>query len=100
MSLMNSILMKSIKLFSRVILPSAFLLPSSLFALQSVELFKPIEIPVSHSQVGIKNVWDDVTVTGILKSPSGEAFSVNGFYHSKDLWMVRFAPDQDRKSVV
>ncbi len=86
--------MKSIKLFFPIILLSAFLLPSSLFALQSVERFKPIEIPVSHSQLGVKNVWDDVTVTGILKSPSGEAFSVSGFYHSKDLWMVRFAPEQ------
>ena len=60
----------------------------------TVQKFKPIEIPVKHSQQGIKNVWDDVSVTCTLKTPDGTTINTKGFYHSKDLWMVRFAPDQ------
>ena len=68
--------------------------PSTLIGKGSVGRFQPIEIPIPHSQLGITNVWDDVTVAGLLKAPNGSAVNVNGFYHSQNLWMVRFAPDQ------
>jgi hypothetical protein len=61
--------------------------------------FQAIDIPVPHSEQGVKNVWDDVSVTMRLGRP-GAPFPdtgtspIHGFYHSKDLWMVRYAPDQ------
>jgi len=73
---------------------SLFFASNTVFAIPSVERFKPIDIPIPHPQQGIKNVWDDVQISGIMKAPDGTAYTVGGFYHSKDLWMVRFAPDQ------
>ena len=55
------------------------LLPYSILATTRVGRFKPIEIPVSHSEQGIKNIWDDVSVTTIFKAPDGAAISVNVF---------------------
>ena len=58
--------------------------PSTLIGKGSVGRFQPIEIPIPHSQLGIANVWDDVTVAGLLKAPNGSAVNVNGFYHSSN----------------
>ncbi len=84
----------SAKLAFGFLILALFVLPKASFAFQTVERFKPIEILISHSEQGIKDVWDSPTVTGVFKAPDGRAFSVNGFYHSKNLWMVRFAPDE------
>src|SRR5947207_52976 len=79
----------------RYLIAALFLLPSTLFAIQTVERFKPIEILVPRSQndPAITNVWENSPIIGTFTDPDGRKISVNGFYHSKDLWMVRFAPD-------
>ncbi|MDP4228899.1 MAG: DUF5060 domain-containing protein [Bacteroidota bacterium] len=82
---------------SAILLSAIFvlgLLSGQTSAMNSVARFKPIEILVPHDERGITNVWDDVTITGLIRSPGGRAFNVGGFYHSKNLWMVRFAPDE------
>ena len=66
----------------------------------SVGEYQPISIPLPHSQQGVVNVWDDVTIIAEFTSPTGRQFNeangdtIGGFYNSKDLWMVRFAPDE------
>jgi hypothetical protein len=50
------------------------------------------EITLPYSEAGIANVWDDVKVSAVFKSPSGQDVPVRGFYHSIDTWKVRFAP--------
>jgi hypothetical protein len=68
--------------------------------IQTVGKFQTISIPLPHAQLGVKNVWDDITIDAQFTSPSGHKFNrqvgdtIGGFYHSKDLWMVRFAPDE------
>lgn len=75
----------------------AFLLAALLPAItagKTVGQFQAIDIDVPHSELGVRNVWDDVTVTCALTSPMGKPFTIGGFYHSKDLWKARFAPDE------
>ena len=59
----------------------------------SVRLFESHEILVSLSQTGISNVWD-FPVNVVFTSPSQRTVTTGGFYHSKDMWMVRVAPDE------
>jgi hypothetical protein len=67
---------------------------------QAVGQYKAISIPLQHSQQGVTNVWDDVIIVAEFTSPTGRQFNeangdtIGGFYNSKDLWMVRFAPDE------
>lgn len=66
----------------------------ALSAVPTIGEFEPIEIPIPHSQQGVQNVWDDVTVSAILTAPDQTTRTIGGFYHSSNLWMVRFAPDE------
>src|SRR5665213_1232640 len=67
---------------------------------QTVGQYQPISISLPHSQQGVTNVWDDITIVAEFTSPTGRQFNeangdtIGGFYNSKDLWMVRFAPDE------
>ena len=98
MSLMNPNSRFSLKLRLVALIISLFFLPKCILAIQTVQRFKPIEIPVPYQEQNVKNVWgedwNDIFVSCLFKAPDGSASNTNGFYHSKNLWMVRFAPDQ------
>lgn len=78
-----------------VIFLSLSLAPRLILAIQTIGQFTPIEILVPHAQTepGVKNIWQDLPVVGTFTDPDGKKITVNGFYHSKDLFMVRIAPD-------
>ncbi len=69
-------------------------------ATQTVARFSAINISLPHSQQGVGNVWEDVGIVSEFSAPSGHLFNeaagdtIGGFYHSRDLWVVRFAPDE------
>jgi hypothetical protein len=73
---------------------------ASLWATPSVGKYQTISIPLPHSQLGVKNVWNDIVIISEFTAPSGHLFNravgdtIGGFYHSNDLWMTRFAPDE------
>ncbi len=60
----------------------------------SVLKYQAISIPIPYSQQGVANVWDDVTITAVLSAPDGSSVTIGGFYHSTNLWMIRYAPSQ------
>ena len=51
------------------------------------------ELSFRHNGV-YRNDFLDVDLEATLKSPSGVAHRVLGFYYSKDLWKIRFRPDE------
>ncbi|HET7152606.1 MAG TPA: DUF5060 domain-containing protein [Candidatus Kapabacteria bacterium] len=78
------------------LLPSIFLLFSAtaLFAAtDSAGIYEPYEIPIPISQSGISNVWE-YPVSAVFTSPTQRTVTLGGFYHSRDLWVVRIAPDE------
>ncbi|HEV8247490.1 MAG TPA: DUF5060 domain-containing protein [Polyangiaceae bacterium] len=60
----------------------------------SVGRYAVYEIPLAFSEAGLANVWEDATASAVFTSPSGQAISVGGFYHSTDTWKIRFAPSE------
>jgi hypothetical protein len=61
-------------------------------AASGVGRYTVFEVTLPYSQTGIANVWEDVIVSAVFTSPSGNAINVRGFYYSADTWKVRFAP--------
>ncbi|NRA39588.1 MAG: DUF5060 domain-containing protein, partial [Planctomycetes bacterium] len=50
------------------------------------------KIDITHSEAGYANLFDDVLVSATFTAPSAQVITVDGFYHSTDLWKVYFAP--------
>src|SRR5665213_1799641 len=62
--------------------------------IDTVGIYRAIDLRVPYSEAGIPNVWDDATLGVTLTSPTGRILSINGFHHSWNLWAARFAPDE------
>ena len=92
---MNTFRKLAVQIGAAILFLFAVSLPNALFAVQTVDRFKPIEILVPHAQTepGVKNLWQDLPIIGTFTDPNGRKITVNGFYHSKNLFMVRLAPD-------
>ena len=70
------------------------MLYAATFGFADTGRYEVAELTISHSSAGIKNVWDDVTLTVSLTSPTGKTYTIHGFYYSTNCWKFRFAPDE------
>jgi hypothetical protein len=52
-----------------------------------------------HSRYPYANPFTDVTVDATFTSPSGQMFTVPGFYDGDQTWRVRFNPNEAGVSV-
>ncbi|HZV12700.1 MAG TPA: DUF5060 domain-containing protein, partial [Candidatus Kapabacteria bacterium] len=71
-----------------------FLNAAAFASVNTIGKYNALDIPIPFSQTNISNVWDNVKVTATFTSPTQRVITTGGFYHSQDLWMVRFAPDE------
>jgi Domain of unknown function (DUF5060) len=59
----------------------------------AVHRYDVLEFSFQHN-AHYQNNFFDVDLEAILKSPSGKENRVKGFFYGKDLWKVRFRPDE------
>lgn len=52
------------------------------------------EKEVNWASSGYNNVWEDVTLSAVLTSPSQRQVQIGGFYYAQDTWKFRFAPNE------
>lgn len=57
----------------------------------AVNAYEIVELTFDHN-ASYANPWEDLELTGLFVSPTGDTMRVGGFHHSSDTWKVRFAP--------
>src|SRR5262245_4231072 len=58
----------------------------------SVQQYGVAELNIRHNDSGLINVWEGPSISGTFISPNGHHYVASGFYYSKNLWKIRFAP--------